>query len=66
MISQEKYKIMEENEVLVDNGPMAEKYILFSWLRTCSNNREISESYKYKNSLVEIDINDRIFAPSPI
>lgn len=65
MISQEKYKIMEENEVLVDNGPMAENIFYSLGLELVQTIEKYRESYKYKNSLVEIDINDKNFCPFP-
>ncbi len=43
MLSQDKFKVMEENESI----------------------KKYRESYKYKNTLIEIDINDPSFCPFP-
>lgn len=65
IISQEKYKVMEENEVLVDNATMAENIFCSLGLELVQTVKKYRESYKYKNSLVEIDINDKSFCPFP-
>lgn len=65
MLSQEKYKVMEENETLVDNASMAENIFYSLGLELVQTIKKYRESYKYKNSLVEIDINDKSFCPFP-
>jgi adenylate cyclase class 2 len=65
MISQEKYKIMEENETLIDNPDEGEKIFQSLGLVCIESISKYRESYKYKNSLVEIDINDKNFCPFP-
>jgi adenylate cyclase class 2 len=65
MISQEKYKIMEENETLIDNADEGEKIFKSLGLICIESIKKYRESYKYKNSLVEIDINDKSFCPFP-
>lgn len=65
LISQEKYKIMEENEVEVDNPVTAENILKSLGLELIQSIRKHRESFKYKNTLVEIDINDKSFCPFP-
>ncbi|WP_160674186.1 CYTH domain-containing protein [Clostridium sp. C8-1-8] len=65
MLSQEKYKIMEENEIIVDDGDTAEKLFLSLGLTLVETIKKSRESYKYKNTLVEIDINDKSYCPFP-
>lgn len=65
LISQEKYKIMEENEVEVDNPVTAENILMSLGLELIQSIRKHRESFKYKDTLVEIDINDKSFCPFP-
>lgn len=65
LLSQEKYKIMEENEIEVDNGEIAEKIYTSLGLELVQSIKKHRESYKYKNTLIEIDINDKSFCPFP-
>jgi adenylate cyclase class 2 len=65
MLSQEKFKVMEENEVLVDCPIMAENIFKALGLELVQSIKKYRESYKYKNSLIEIDINDKSFCPFP-
>ncbi|AGK96236.1 class IV adenylate cyclase [Clostridium pasteurianum] len=65
LISQEKYKIMEENEVIISNGDIGNDIFLSLGLILKSSIKKSRESYKYKNTLVEIDINDKSFCPFP-
>ncbi len=65
MLSQEKYKVMEEHETIIESYEEGEnifKALGLSLVQTISKYRE---SYKYKNTLVEIDINDKSFCPFP-
>lgn len=65
LISQEKYKIMEENEVEVDDPVTAENILKSLGLQLVQSIKKHRESYKYKNTLVEIDVNDKSFCPFP-
>jgi adenylate cyclase class 2 len=65
LISQEKYKVMEENEVIIDNGASGENIFMSLGLQLVQSIKKYRESYKYKNTLVEIDINDKTFCPFP-
>ncbi|WP_163191977.1 class IV adenylate cyclase [Clostridium thermarum] len=65
MISQDKFKVMEENEVIVDCPNRAENIFKTLGLELVQSIKKYRESYKYKNSLIEIDINDRNFCPFP-
>lgn len=65
MLSQEKFKIMEENEVIVEDGEIAQNIFKALGLTLIESIKKYRESYKYKNTLVEIDINDPSFCPFP-
>ncbi|KEI82793.1 CYTH domain-containing protein [Clostridium botulinum] len=65
LISQEKYKVMEENETEIldfKEGGYIFKALGLELIESISKFRE---SYKYKETLVEIDINDKSFCPFP-
>ena len=66
MLSQEKFKVMEENETIIENGEMGSKIFTSLGLELQESIKKYRESYKYKNSLIEIDINDPSFCPFPI
>lgn len=65
MLSQDKYKVMEENETIIESAQEGEKIFLSLGLTLVESIKKYRESYKYKNSLVEIDINDKSFCPFP-
>lgn len=65
LLSNEKYKIMEENEVIIDNSDMGEKIFESLGLQMVECIKKHRESYRYKNTLIEIDINDESFCPFP-
>ncbi|MEG1254210.1 CYTH domain-containing protein [Clostridium sp.] len=65
LLSQDKYKIMEENEVIIDNSIVGAQIFTSLGLELVESIKKHRESYKYKNSLVEIDINDKNFCPFP-
>lgn len=65
MISQNKFKVMEENEVIIDNKEMGEGIFKSFGLILKESNKKYRESYKIFDSLVEIDINDKNFCPFP-
>jgi len=65
LLSQEKYKIMEENEIIIDNSTVGSQIFTSLGLELVESIKKHRESYKYKNSLIEIDINDKSFCPFP-
>lgn len=65
LLSQDKYKIMEENEVIIDNSDMGSKIFTSLGLELIESIKKHRESYKYKSTLIEIDINDPSFCPFP-
>ena len=65
IVSQEKYKVMDENEIIVDNAETAIKLFKSLGLVETETIKKYRESYRYKNTLVEIDINDPSFCPFP-
>lgn len=65
MISQEKYKVMEENETIIEDGEMGARIFKSLGLKLVEEIKKYRESYKYKNTLIEIDINDKSFCPIP-
>ncbi len=65
MLSQERFKVMEENEVIIDNKKMGEGIFKSLGLVLKESNKKYRESYKLYDCLIEIDINDKNFCPFP-
>jgi len=65
LISQEKYKIMDEHESEIKDEIAAKGIFESLGLKLVQSIKKYRESYKYKNTLVEIDINDKSFCPFP-
>ncbi|WP_368489618.1 class IV adenylate cyclase [Clostridium sp. BJN0013] len=65
LLSQGKYKIMEENETEILNMEAGKKILQSLGLKLLQSIKKYRESYKYKHSLIEIDINERAFCPFP-
>jgi len=65
LLSQEKYKIMEEHEVTISSEEEGKNIFLSLGLELVQSVKKYRESYKYKNTLIEIDINDKSFCPFP-
>lgn len=65
MLSQDTFKVMEENEVIVDDKEMARKIFTSLGLVLVQSISKYRESYKLEDALVEIDINDKSFCPFP-
>lgn len=65
LLSQDKFKIMEENETEILDCKAGEKIFESLGLELVKSIKKYRESYKYKNSLIEIDINDKSFCPFP-
>lgn len=65
MLSQETFKVMEENETIVEDKYAAEKIFISLGLILKQSIKKYRESYKLNDSLIEIDINDKVFCPFP-
>ncbi|UZQ48780.1 class IV adenylate cyclase [Clostridium kluyveri] len=65
LLSQGKYKIMEENETEILNREAGKNIFQTLGLKLLQSIKKYRESYKYKHSLIEIDINEKSFCPFP-
>ena len=65
MLSQDTFKVMEENETIVMDAEMSRRILLSLGLELKESIKKYRESYKLENALVEIDINDKSFCPFP-
>ena len=65
MLSQGTFKVMEENETIVEDKEAAEKIFLSLGLKLKQSIKKYRESYKLNDGLIEIDINDKSFCPFP-
>jgi len=65
MLSQEKYKIMDEHETIIESFQEGENIFKALGLELIEIIEKYRESYKYKNTLIEIDINEKSFCPFP-
>lgn len=65
MLSQEIFKIMEENETIIEDKQMGEGIFKSLGLILKESNKKYRESYKLYDCLIEIDINDKSFCPFP-
>jgi adenylate cyclase, class 2 len=65
MLSQEIFKVMEENETIIDNKQAGEGIFKSLGLILKESNKKYRESYKLHDCLIEIDINDKSFCPFP-
>jgi len=65
MLSQERFKVMEENETIIDDKQMGEGIFKSLGLVLKESNKKYRESYKLYDCLIEIDINDKSFCPFP-
>ncbi|MBD7910275.1 MULTISPECIES: CYTH domain-containing protein [Clostridium] len=65
LLSQGRFKEMEENEVIVDNKIAAEGIYTSLGLVLKQSIKKYRESYELEDGLVEIDINDTTFCPFP-
>ncbi|PRR78219.1 CYTH domain protein [Clostridium liquoris] len=65
ILSQDKFKIMDENEVEISDAIEGEKIFKSLGLELIQSIKKYRESYKYKNTLIEIDVNEKSFCPFP-
>lgn len=65
LISQEKYKVMDEHESEIKDETAAKGIFEALGLTLIQSIKKYRESYKYKNTLIEIDINEKEFCPFP-
>lgn len=65
MLSQDTFKVMDENETIIEDKEAAEGIFKALGLKLHQSIKKYRESYKLKNGLVEIDINDPAFCPFP-
>lgn len=65
LISQEKYKIMDEHESEIKDAVAAKGIFESLGLELIQSIKKYRESYRYKNTLIEIDINEKTFCPFP-
>jgi adenylate cyclase, class 2 len=65
LISQEKYKIMDEHESEIKDEIAAIGIFEALGLVLMQSIKKYRESYKFKNTLIEIDINEKEFCPFP-
>lgn len=65
LLSQNKYKIMEEHEVIVSDSMESSLIFTSLGLELVESIKKHRQSYKYKNSIIEIDVNDITFCPFP-
>lgn len=65
LLSQGKYKVMEESETEILDEKAGENIFKSLGLELIQSIKKYRESYKYKNTLIEIDINEKSFCPFP-
>jgi adenylate cyclase class 2 len=65
LISQEKYKVMDEHESEIKDEVAARGIFESLGLKLVQSIKKYRESYRYKNTLIEIDINEKEFCPFP-
>ncbi|MBE6049680.1 MAG: CYTH domain-containing protein [Clostridium sp.] len=65
MLSQGRFKEMEENETIIEDKKAGEGIFASLGLKLKESIKKYRESYKLEDGLVEIDINDTSFCPFP-
>lgn len=65
LISREVYKKMDEHETVIENKEVGLGIFNALGLELLENVRKTRESYQYKNTLVEIDVNEKTYVPFP-
>lgn len=65
LLSQDKFKVMSEHEIIISDPEEGEKILKDLGLCLIESINKYRESYKIKDCLIEIDINDKSFCPFP-
>lgn len=65
LLSNNKFKIMSENETEIKSAEAGEEIFKSLGLELVQTIKKYRESYKYEDTLIEIDINDKSFCPFP-
>lgn len=65
LLSSEKYKIMDEHETEILSSDQGKKILESLGLCLVQGIKKYRESYKFKDTLIEIDINQKDFCPFP-
>lgn len=65
LLSSEKYKIMEEHETEILSSQAGKNILESLGLCLIQEIKKYRESYKFKDTLIEIDINQKDFCPFP-
>lgn len=65
LLSREVYKKMEEHETLIEDFSAGLGIFQALGLELLENVKKSRESYQYKDTLVEIDINEKHYVPFP-
>lgn len=65
LLSQDKFKVMAEHETEIMDASEGDNIFKALGLELIESIKKYRESYKYKNTLIEIDINDKSFFPLP-
>lgn len=65
LISQDIYKVMDEHETIIESAKDGTDIFKALGLTLVQSIKKYRESYKYKNTLIEIDVNDPSFCPFP-
>ena len=65
LISNEVFKKMEEYETIIESKDVGMGIFETLGLKLKENIKKSRESYEYKDSLIEIDVNEKTFVPFP-
>lgn len=65
LLSRDVFKKMEEHETVIENREAGLGIFQALGLVLVENIKKSRESYRYKDTLVEIDVNDKSFVPFP-
>ena len=65
LLSQDTFRVMDENEIIVSDRKAAENIFNTLGLKLRESISRYRESYELFNCLIEIDINDTNFCPFP-
>jgi len=65
LVSADVYKRMEEHETVIENREAGEGIFQALGLQLIQVINKSRESYRYKDSLIEIDVNEKEFVPFP-